>query len=150
MNLGKCPLRIVCSPLFYTVTKVDGLRVVRLKLPYRWGLEAHASRDHTLVRPLREGYHESRRCSRDTRPESHIIKYTILRSRHRIHPCCETSHSRLLSGWAPRLCMFNKGPERQSTSTRNCLKQSALGKAFLPGKCSTKMLYYHKYDQIVL
>jgi len=26
--------------------------------------------------PLWEGYHESRRCSRDTYPESHITKYT--------------------------------------------------------------------------
>ena len=25
---------------------------VRLELPYRWGLEAHALRDHTLVGPL--------------------------------------------------------------------------------------------------
>jgi len=26
-----------------------------------------------------EGYHESRRCSRDTYPESYIIKYTSIR-----------------------------------------------------------------------
>ena len=43
---------------------------------YRWGLEAHASRDHTLESPLWEGYHESRRCSRNTHPESYIPKYT--------------------------------------------------------------------------
>jgi len=38
----------------------------------------HASRDHTLVGPLGEGYHESRRCSRDTYPESYITKNTIV------------------------------------------------------------------------
>jgi hypothetical protein len=43
---------------------------------YRWGLEAHASRDHTLESPLWEGYHESRRCSRNTHPESYSTKYT--------------------------------------------------------------------------
>ena len=47
--------------------------------PYRWGLAAHASRDHTLVGPLWEGYHESRRCSRDTYPESYITKHTSIR-----------------------------------------------------------------------
>jgi len=31
---------------------------------------------HTLVGPLWEGYHASRRCSRDTYPESYITKYT--------------------------------------------------------------------------
>jgi len=41
-------------------------------------LEAHASRDHTLVGPLWEGYHESRRCSRDTYPESYITEYTLV------------------------------------------------------------------------
>ena len=40
---------------------------------------AHASRDHTLVGPLWEGYHESRRCSRDTYPESYITKHTSIR-----------------------------------------------------------------------
>ena len=44
-----------------------------------WGLEAHASRDHTLVGPLWEGYHESRRCSRDTCPESYITKHNSTR-----------------------------------------------------------------------
>jgi len=29
--------------------------------------------------PLWEGYHESRGCSRDTYPESHITKYTSIR-----------------------------------------------------------------------
>jgi len=33
-------------------------------------------RVHTLVGPLREGYHEGRRCSRNTHPESYITKYT--------------------------------------------------------------------------
>jgi len=41
----------------------------------RVGLEAHASMGNTLVGPLWEGYHESRRCSRDTYPETHITKY---------------------------------------------------------------------------
>jgi len=34
------------------------------------------------VRPLWEGYHESRRCSRDTYPESYITKYTSIRRKH--------------------------------------------------------------------
>ena len=42
-------------------------------------LEAHASREHTLAGPLWEGYHESRRCSRDTYSESYITKYTHIR-----------------------------------------------------------------------
>jgi len=42
-------------------------------------LEAHASRDHTLAGPLWEGCRESRRCSRDTYPESYITKYTSIR-----------------------------------------------------------------------
>ena len=42
--------------------------LIALGVAYSWGLEAHASRDHTLVGPLWEGYHESRRCSRDTYP----------------------------------------------------------------------------------
>jgi len=33
-------------------------------------------RDHTLAGLLWEGYRESRRCSRDTYPESYITKYT--------------------------------------------------------------------------
>ena len=33
----------------------------------------------TLVGPLLEGYHESRRCSKDTYPESYITKYTSIR-----------------------------------------------------------------------
>ena len=32
----------------------------------------------TLVGALWEGYHESRRCSRDSYPESYITKYTSL------------------------------------------------------------------------
>jgi len=43
-----------------------------------WGLEAHSSRDHTLAGPLWEGYLESRRCSRDTYPESYITEYTLV------------------------------------------------------------------------
>ena len=35
---------------------------------------SYASRDHILVGPLWEVYHESRRCSRDTYPESYITK----------------------------------------------------------------------------
>ena len=34
---------------------------------------------HSWVRPPLEGYHESRRCSRDTCPESYITKYTGIR-----------------------------------------------------------------------
>jgi len=41
----------------------------------RWGLEAHASRDHTLAGPLWEGCRKSRRCSRDTDPESYITSH---------------------------------------------------------------------------
>ena len=41
-------------------------------------LEAHASREHTLAGPLWEGYHESRRCSGDTCPESDITEYTLV------------------------------------------------------------------------
>ena len=33
----------------------------------------------TLVGPFSKGYHESRRCSRDTYPESCITKYTCIR-----------------------------------------------------------------------
>ena len=50
---------------------------VRLEPPYRWGLEAHASRDHTLAGPLWEGCHECRRCSRDTYPETYISPNTL-------------------------------------------------------------------------
>ena len=39
----------------------------------------HALKDHTLAGPLWEGCRESRRCSRDTYPESYIIKYTSIR-----------------------------------------------------------------------
>ena len=46
------------------------------------GLEAHASRDHTLVGTLREGFRESRRCSRDIYPESYITKYNRLPVKH--------------------------------------------------------------------
>jgi len=35
--------------------------------------------DRLRVGALREGYHESRRCSRDTYPESYITKYTSIR-----------------------------------------------------------------------
>ena len=38
--------------------------------------------DHTLVGPLRERYHESRRCSRDTYPESSNTKYTSMRRKN--------------------------------------------------------------------
>jgi len=38
-----------------------------------------ASRDHTFVGPLWKWYHRSRRCSRDTYPESFITKYTSVR-----------------------------------------------------------------------
>jgi len=48
-------------------------------LDWRNGFEAHASRDHTLVGPLWEGYHESKTCSRDTYPESYVTKYTSIR-----------------------------------------------------------------------
>ena len=34
--------------------------------------------DSGLVGPLWEGYHESRRCSRDTSPESYITKHTSI------------------------------------------------------------------------
>jgi hypothetical protein len=37
---------------------------------------AHASRDHTLVGPLWEGYHASRRCSKETFPEAYINNFT--------------------------------------------------------------------------
>ena len=35
--------------------------------------------DHTLAGPLWEGCRESRKCSRDTYPESYITKYTSIR-----------------------------------------------------------------------
>ena len=36
---------------------------------------------------LWEGYHESRRCSRDTYPESYILKYTSIRRKpHALNP----------------------------------------------------------------
>ena len=37
------------------------------------------SRDHTLAGPLWEGCRESRRCSKDTYPESYITRYTSIR-----------------------------------------------------------------------
>ena len=37
-----------------------------------------------MVIGLREGYHESRRCSRDTYPESYITKYTSIRREHKV------------------------------------------------------------------
>ena len=43
------------------------------------GFRVDGLRDHTLVGPLWEGYHESRRCSRDTHPESYITKYDSIR-----------------------------------------------------------------------
>ena len=44
-----------------------------------------ASRDHTLVGPLWDGYYEGRRCSRDTYPESYVTKYTSIRRINLIH-----------------------------------------------------------------
>ena len=38
----------------------------------------HSSRDHTLAGPLWEGFRESRRCSRDTYPESYITEFTLV------------------------------------------------------------------------
>ena len=51
---------------------------VRLELPYRLGLKAHASRDHALAEPLWEGCRENNRCSRHTYTESYISKYTSI------------------------------------------------------------------------
>jgi len=62
-----------------TIRTMQQARPVRFKLPYRWGLEAHASRDHTLAGPLWEGCRKSRNCSRDTYPELYITKYTSIR-----------------------------------------------------------------------
>ena len=55
--------------------------------------EAHALRDHILVGPLWEGYHESRRCSRNTHPESYITKYTSIRRLRDIsrRPCSDAA-----------------------------------------------------------
>ena len=39
------------------------------------GLAARASRDHTLAGFLWKGFRESRRCSRDTYPESYSTEY---------------------------------------------------------------------------
>jgi len=47
-------------------------------------------RDHTLVGPLWEGYHESRRCSRDTYPESYITKYSSMRRQNVYSRCRKT------------------------------------------------------------
>ena len=40
------------------------------------GKLARGAQVHVVYDRLREGYHESRRCSRDTYPESYITKYT--------------------------------------------------------------------------
>ena len=45
----------------------------------RTRVRSQLSDDHALVGPLWEGYHESKRCSIDTHPESYIIKYTSIR-----------------------------------------------------------------------
>ena len=37
----------------------------------------HSSRDHTLAGPPWEGFRESRRCSRDTYPESYITEFIL-------------------------------------------------------------------------
>ena len=56
----------------------------------------HTLIDHTLVGPLWEGYRESRRCSRDTYPESYITKYTSVR---RIHDVCYVVSARWFEGF---------------------------------------------------
>ena len=54
-------------------------------------------RDHTLVAPFWEGHHESRRCSRDTYPDSYITKYTSIRRK------CAS-----LSGCSQPVCMVQE------------------------------------------
>jgi len=50
--------------------------------------------------PLWEGYHESRRCSRDTYPESYITKYTSIRRSTRERQGLRERH--LLAKWRSR------------------------------------------------
>ena len=45
--------------------------------PFRWTAELVLMIDSGLVGPLWEGCRESRRCSRDTYPESYINEYTL-------------------------------------------------------------------------
>ena len=73
MTLGRCPLSILCS---------------RGTPPRIWGhngqflfMKRVKFNDRLRVGWLNgfwEGYHESRRCSRDTYPESYITKYTSI------------------------------------------------------------------------
>jgi len=73
-------------------------RAGRLPLDARKGTffncRSHESRSHSETKGLylgvergglREGYHESRRCSRDTYPESYITKYTSIRRLHDVY-----------------------------------------------------------------
>ena len=46
-----------------------------------FGLRVKVLKTFDRLRVGREGYHESRRCSRDTYPESYITKYTSIRRR---------------------------------------------------------------------
>ena len=55
---------------FCPVNRAAGSHAALSTLMQEKRLEAHASRDHTRVGPLWDGYHESRRFSRDT--QSHI------------------------------------------------------------------------------
>ena len=58
------------GPLLYQTSHVDMIRENRLRVDCLNGLP---------VRPLRERFHESRKCSRDTYPESRITRYTTIR-----------------------------------------------------------------------
>jgi len=74
-------------------------------------------RDHTLAGPLWEGYHESKRCSRDTYPESYITKYTSIRRKH--HPANSAVHTRLTSAFSEMLVLrSHPGFERCERSTQ--------------------------------
>ena len=72
------------------------------------GLEAHASRDHTLAGPLWEGFRESRRCSRDTYPESYFTEYTSIRRLNPFYARVKTKKKKKLSSRRNLRHPFNK------------------------------------------
>ena len=60
------------------------------------------------IRSLSEGYHESRRCSRDTYPESYITKYTSIRRK-------KTDSSRAPRSHHPHNMPLPRSPTANST-----------------------------------
>ena len=62
-----------------TASPVCGKRVVLEVMRYQGQRPYQYERYAPMIDSGWEGYHESRRCSRDTYPESYITKYTSIR-----------------------------------------------------------------------